>query len=525
MYTTFYRILTVSFIGCFLLLSVYLPANARPQLVKSLETLMEIPNIKTVSASEAHLFVLSEREGMIVFRNTADSLQWLYTSSGLADRGDQLVSDIRFSYLFGKDRRLTVIEPTSILGVYSSTELPSNPNDLVRIDNDLFIADNEYGIQKLSLETHETVDQTPESVFRHDQPIISIAAIRDQLFALDRQNRLFHFEYNDGELDRSGDNQLPRNAQKLHSMGNRMYVTTSNGDVHRVRTDGRTDELFGIDESVSRLKRWNSYYLIQGESSRIWIARQGLRPTLFRDDPDASNHFSTFKNQLWISDYNQFSRWIDTELIATYNDGESSEQTSTRSISETVDEAIRIASIDNQVVPYPRPLIIPLSLESGHNPRDVQFQQISNVDGIRIRGNSLYWQPSSSHVGTHAITVIAGSQGGRSDSTSFSVTVRQFNSPPRFSPVRPLSIAVNEDFSIPFQANDPDGSDAELIRYIGVDLPDGASLDEQSGTFEWTPSRRQSGEHEFQVIATDQYGAASSIDVKIKVVDLSRGGS
>lgn len=488
---------------------------------------MEIPEIYAVTGSEAHMYVLSKREGLIVYRSTADSLQWLYTSSGLADRGNTLVTDIRFSYLFGKDGRLTVIEPTSVLGVYSSTRLGDDPVDVVRINNDLFLAIDDHGIKKISLETPESVDRPPESVFRHDRTITSLAAASGQLLALDTSHRLFIFEPRDNELVRISDHQMPSNSDRLHTIGNRIYLTSQRGTLYRVRSDGRADELFGIEEPVIKLNRWNNYYVIQGESSRIWIARQGLRPTLFRDDASAGNHFATFKDQLWISEYRQIARWQDTRDLASLDENaarpDRSQQSDTRS--DSVDEPLSIASVENRIIPYPRPLLIPLSLESGHDIRDVRFQQKSNIDAIQIRGNSLYWQPSASHVGTHSITVIANSQDGQTDSTSFSVTVRQFNSPPRFSPVRPISIAVNEEFSIPFRANDPDGSDADLIRYIGVDLPDGASLNEQNGTFSWTPSRRQSGEHEFQVIATDQYGAASSLDVKISVVDLSRDGS
>ncbi|MEX0680234.1 MAG: putative Ig domain-containing protein [Balneolales bacterium] len=486
---------------------------------------MEVPDIKAVTSSDAHMFVLSEREGLIVFRTSADSLQWLYTSSGLANRGDHLVTDIRFSYLFGRNQRLTVIEPTSVLGVYSSTRLSFDPGDVVRINNDLFLSDYQYGIRKLSLDSPESVDRNPESAFQHDQPFISLSRISNRLFALDDQNRLFLFEYRNGELSNKTEYRLPSNSSRLHTIGNSLYVTTDNGSVHRIRTDGRSDELFKIDEPVTHLVNWNNNYFIRGESNRIWIARQGLSPTLFRDDATAGNHITTFKDQLWISDFQQLSRWQDTGDVAIFNNENGQDEGAVSRPGQNTSEILRVTEIDNQIIPYPRPLILPLSLESSHNMQEVRFQQRSNINGISIRGNSLYWQPSSSHVGTHAISLIANTPDGQSDSTSFSVTVRPFNSPPRFSPVRQLSIPVNEEFTIPFQASDPDGSDSNMIRYIGVDLPENASLNERSGQFEWIPTRRQTGEHTFQVIATDQYGAASSLDIKINVINLQRGDS
>ncbi len=501
-----------------------LDADARPQPVRVHETLMEIPDIQALTSSEAHLYVLSGREGLVVFRTGTESLQWLYSSSGLSNRGNRLITDIRFSHLFGRDGTLTIIEPTSVLGVYSSTQLANDPNDLVRIGNDLFLADGEAGLLRISLETQESVDQNPQTAFSHSRPILSLERISSQLFALDDQARLMLFEHGDGELSESGSFQLPRGASQLHVIANRLYMTAENGTVYRIRSDGRTDELFRIEEPVAALERWNENYLIRGESSRIWIARQGLRPTLFREDPSAGNHMTVFKNQLWISEHRQLSRWDDTGLIATMPDtamdGPDGATTPVRSGDSG--DALRITPVSDRVIPYPRPLLMPFSLESGHDLSQVTFQQRSRIDAIRIRGNGLYWQPSSSDIGSHPVTIIASTPDGQTDSTTFSITVRPFNSPPRFSPVRTISIPVDEEFTIPIQARDPDGSDASLIRYIGVDLPDGASLNEQSGRFQWTPTRRQTGEHEFQVIATDQYGAASSMNVTVVVVDLSR---
>jgi len=62
-----------------------------------------------------------------------------------------------------------------------------------------------------------------------------------------------------------------------------------------------------------------------------------------------------------------------------------------------------------------------------------------------------------------------------------------------------------------------------LVRYLGVDLPEGATVNEQTGEFIWTPTARQVGENKFRIIATDQYGAASSADIIIRVVNTKRG--
>ena len=120
-------------------------------------------------------------------------------------------------------------------------------------------------------------------------------------------------------------------------------------------------------------------------------------------------------------------------------------------------------------------------------------------------------------------TIVGTNSNGESDSTSFTVDVRSFNTPPRFSPVRVSNIAINESFSLQIQAIDPEEPSSSLIRYLGVDLPEGASINEETGLFTWTPNPRQVGDFTFRVIASDQLGAASSQDITLTVLDISRG--
>ncbi|HKJ34186.1 MAG TPA: Ig domain-containing protein, partial [Balneolales bacterium] len=97
-----------------------------------------------------------------------------------------------------------------------------------------------------------------------------------------------------------------------------------------------------------------------------------------------------------------------------------------------------------------------------------------------------------------------------------------FNQPPRFSPVHSMSLAVNQAFTLNFHAVDPDGTNRNLVRYLGVNLPKGASINEHTGQFSWTPNSQQVGKNTFRVIATDQYGAAASMTVNLTVVNVKQ---
>jgi hypothetical protein len=125
-------------------------------------------------------------------------------------------------------------------------------------------------------------------------------------------------------------------------------------------------------------------------------------------------------------------------------------------------------------------------------------------------------------MGLHKFTIIATSDDGQIDSTSFMVHVSNFNQPPRFSPVQPMSIGVKQKFILNFHAVDPDGSNKNLVRYLGVNMPQGAQIDEKTGEFTWTPQLQQVGKNTFRIIATDQYGAANSITVTLTVMNIQR---
>ena len=181
---------------------------------------------------------------------------------------------------------------------------------------------------------------------------------------------------------------------------------------------------------------------------------------------------------------------------------------------------LSIAPISDEVLPYPRPLVKILNVKENWPAEMVQYYVRSSTGNARIKSKGLYWQPSSRDIGNHIFTVVASSANGLSDSTSFSVSVKPFNMPPRFAPYRPITIAMGKPFELPISARDPDGRHPELIRYVGLDMPEGASIEEMSGMFRWTPELKQIGVHNFQIIGTDQYGAASAIELQITVEEV-----
>lgn len=490
-------------------------AYGQPRLQKNLSSVMEIPSVMAMESSPAHMYILSDSEGMVVFRTYADSLQWLYSSSGMEQRGNTLTTDIRFAYLFGHNRRITVLEPTSVLGVYSSALLPEKPRDAKRMGPYLYVALGSEGLGRLSLESPASVDSAvayilPEKL--NDEPVVDLETAGDQLFVLSDENKLYIFERADEGIALSREFSSLQNINRIFLVKQTVMGSDEEGNIYEIDNSGSLSRLGSIGERVNKIMQWNDWILIRGSSNRVWTSYRNRAPVLWKEDPDAGNYFTISKNKLWMSEYNKI-----TEII---------EQSDSRQQVEASaeDSLLKVLPVDDQIIPFPNPLL--LSLETAGNfPSDkVQYSYESDVNNAQIRGHGFYWQPQPEQTGMHRFKIIASSADGQTDSTSFSVEVRSFNAPPKFTPIRPISIPTGEKFTLRFKALDPDGMNQDLVRYLGVDLPEGATVDEKTGEFAWTPMERHTGENKFRIIATDQFGAATSTEVTLTVVNTSRQG-
>lgn len=499
--------------------------NAQPSLEKDYSYVMEIPSMITMESSPAHLYALSDTEGMAVFRTREDTLQWLYSSTGMEQRGNTTTADIRFAYLFGDSRRLTVLEPTSVLGVYSSTILPSTPKDAKRIGQNLYVALGDKGLGKISLRNPASVDSTLEFVERSRlsrEHILDLEVSKNQLFALSNNQKIFLFLYENGNLSLSREIEFSGGEgeiNRIFQVNGTLLGSDKKGNIYEIDRFGNLLKLGSIGEAVTKIESWKDWLIIRGTSNRLWTSYQNRSPELWKKNAEAGNYFTVTGNDLWLCEYNKISR-IVTDLKSNHQPTSGTEpQTEFSGI-------LSLKEIPNQIIPHSKPLLVPIQFHNDIPANHVQFSyQSADIKDAEIRGRSFYWQPTFNDTGTHRVKIIASASSGQTDNVTFSIDVNSFNSPPRFAPIRPISIPVDEEFTLPFNATDPDGTNSELIRFLGVNLPEGASIDEKTGIFRWTPSARQIGENQFRIIATDQYGAANSEKVTITVVDNMRPDS
>jgi len=101
------------------------------------------------------------------------------------------------------------------------------------------------------------------------------------------------------------------------------------------------------------------------------------------------------------------------------------------------------------------------------------------------------------------------------------ITVGDVNRPPDLFDQPDTTIVENQYLTFTLEAEDPDG---DSIIFSSPHLPQGATLDGETGVFEWTPNYGQSGNHIAVFIATDN-GSPALADTewtRIIVADVNR---
>jgi len=141
---------------------------------------------------------------------------------------------------------------------------------------------------------------------------------------------------------------------------------------------------------------------------------------------------------------------------------------------------------------------------------------------------ALTWTPDYTQAGSYNISVVVTDPAGASAEAAASVEVTNVNRPPSIQAPPDQQIEENGRVSVSIPANDEDQDDQ--LRFSSDNLPAGASLDESSGTFTWTPDFDQAGDYQISVTVSDgEAQAATSFKVTVQNKNrppaISGGGS
>ena len=129
------------------------------------------------------------------------------------------------------------------------------------------------------------------------------------------------------------------------------------------------------------------------------------------------------------------------------------------------------------------------------------------------------WTPTESQDGIHDITIQVRDGIGTTASENIEVTVGEVNLAPTLNPIGSKSANQLVAFTFAVSALDDDiiNGTADTLRFSMTGAPTGASINQNTGVFSWTPTASQTGMHTITFQVADGIGATASEDVTITV--------
>jgi hypothetical protein len=136
---------------------------------------------------------------------------------------------------------------------------------------------------------------------------------------------------------------------------------------------------------------------------------------------------------------------------------------------------------------------------------------------------SLAWTPTYEQSGSYSgIKIAATDEGGLKDDILFDIQVDHINRPPQLSTIESQSGTENSLVSLKLVASDPDKEDDGKLVYSASNLPEGATLDANTGNLSWTPGFLQAGEYSVSFKVTDTGNLSNEQTVLVTITDLNR---
>jgi len=126
-----------------------------------------------------------------------------------------------------------------------------------------------------------------------------------------------------------------------------------------------------------------------------------------------------------------------------------------------------------------------------------------NQDGTA----TLIGTPTNEQVGVHEIELIVEDGTGNSSTQSFEITVININDAPKIvQPIPDQNATVSTPFTVDIRDNFTDIDVGDTLTYSATDLPDGLSLNPDTGIITGTPTNNAIGTNTVTVTASDNNG-------------------
>jgi hypothetical protein len=497
---------------------------------------IKVPLLKSSHFTPFHAYFSTQDGKMIVYRVQGNGLQYLFENESFAERGSIFHSDYRFAYALNEQLQLTVIDPNSLLLVHNVIQLQNAPLIIKRVNNSLWVVDA-VGVSTYPSNITQDSAQLQKKRLDWQGDLAKSAIIADDneqhLWVLHGKSTLSKYllpETVDGaEITLIKQWEITENTvnQILFSKQNYLLGFDSSTNELLKIEDGIAKSIAKLDAKISRIMPdealANSVLVVMENNQLLRISTEDPLPPKLLLNAGAKIQLFPVLDHYWIRQ--GIRVYLFDAILAENSLIEPIER------DQVQDDATQKLALDLPKFDEPLRFVHPigeyfmtqLPLISGWGRADLFFELTAKPsNSARLQGQTFVWKPSMSEVGQHNFVAKVFSSQGIQDSLSITFEVRPFNEPPNFLPTRLGTFVVGEEVQISTKAIDPDGLDRMLLRYRAKDLPKGAVLDATKGEVVWTPAADQVGQHSFQVIASDQYGASSLQTVSVQVIDLTK---
>ena len=149
--------------------------------------------------------------------------------------------------------------------------------------------------------------------------------------------------------------------------------------------------------------------------------------------------------------------------------------------------------------------------------RSLTVSLVSGPTGLTLDSDgNASWVPSTNQLGSQALVVSANDGLGNSQqfTISIAVTQRLVNSAPRITSAPAVYSVANQQYAYDVVAIDAENDE---LAFELLEAPTGMSINSDSGTLRWLPSRELVGEHAITIQVTDAVGASTLQSYMLRV--------
>ena len=215
----------------------------------------------------------------------------------------------------------------------------------------------------------------------------------------------------------------------------------------------------------------------------------------------------------WTPTVDQALQDINVRVRVIDGEGGSDEQTVTVTVEERAKAPVLSPIADRTVDEGEEINLVAQATDPNSEEENLRFSLADGApDGATIDAVSgeFSWTPGEADgPGEHAVTIVVTDSDSLRDEKTFTITVDEVNQSPVLTPITDRQVMEDQTIAFEAVAGDDDKPVQELRFSLASNAPEGATIDETSGQFHWTPHSGAAGEYLITVRVADD--ATSSL--------------